>query len=439
MFRKLWSTLRCFKFEHRSGMATLNTMTYNSGAGELDYAIPALWNKRLYNDGIRKAFWGSRFEGAEGSSKPIIVKDDLEKGPGDVIHFQVLSDLFSSGVTGETSLMGSEDKLAMAQFDLTVDWIRNAVAFTKNVQRRVNFDIVQVARQRLSDWMSRYIDEGMFYQLITTESPDTLYAGDAPTEASLGANDTFGVEEIDRIKLALQRKGALPISSKMSSGEELEAFGIVISEVDEYWLKGDEDWKKAQFYAADRGTGNPLFTGAIGMWNGCIVYVNRSVKSANNVLGSPLRPEGRLYSTIDASTTGANYVTLGASGKTNFTKFFPATGTLKIGSEELTYTAKSVYGFTISARGANGTTGAIHTAGDLVTLRDVSTQIGFGAEVAVRGWGMKPNPITQLYDYGFENGIGIEAIFGQVAIKNTAGVAKNYLLCKSYANNPGTI
>ncbi len=439
MFCKLWSTLRCFKFEHRSGMATLNTMTYNSGAGELDYAIPTLWNKRLYNDGIRKAFWGSRFEGAEGSSKPIIVKDDLEKGPGDVIHFQVLSDLFSSGVTGETSLMGSEDKLAMAQFDLTVDWIRNAVAFTKNVQRRVNFDIVQVARQRLSDWMSRYIDEGMFYQLITTESPDTLYAGDATTEASLGANDTFGVEEIDRIKLALQRKGALPISSKMSSGEELEAFGIVISEVDEYWLKGDEDWKKAQFYAADRGTGNPLFTGAIGMWNGCIVYVNRSVKSANNVLGSPLRPEGRLYSTIDASTTGANYVTLGASGKTNFTKFFPATGTLKIGTEELTYTAKSAYGFTISARGANGTTGAIHTAGDLVTLRDVSTQIGFGAEVAVRGWGMKPNPITQLYDYGFENGIGIEAIFGQVAIKNTAGVAKNYLLCKSYANNPGTI
>ena len=188
----------------------------------------------------------------------------------------------------------------------------------------------------------------------------------------------------------------MPISSKMSSGEELEAFGIVISEVDEYWLKGDEDWKKAQFYAADRGTGNPLFTGAIGMWNGCIVYVNRSVKSANNVLGSPLRPEGRLYSTIDASTTGANYVTLGASGKTNFTKFFPATGTLKIGTEELTYTAKSAYGFTISARGANGTTGAIHTAGDLVTLRDVS-QIGFGAEVMC--WlGYEKQLITQLYD-----------------------------------------
>jgi len=436
----MFKFLKYLHFKNRSGMATLNVMSYNAGAGELDYAIPELWNKRLYNDGIRKAFWGSRFEGAEGSSKPIIVKDDLMKGPGDVIHFQVLSDLFSDGVTGETTLAGSEDKLAMYQFNLTVDWIRNAVAFTKNVQRRVNFDTVQVARQRLSDWMARYIDESMFIQLISTESPDTLYAGDASSEATLGSNDTFGVEEIDRIKLALQRKGAIPISAKMKDGEELDTYGIVISEVDEYWLKGDEDWKKAQFYSADRGAGNALFTGAIGMWNGCIIYVNRSVKSANNVLGSPLRAEGRLYTTINAGDTGANLVVLAASTtKGNYTKFFPATGTLRIGTEDLTYTAKSDYGFTISARGANGTTAAAHTAGALVTLRDVSSQIGFGAEVAVRGWGMKPNPITQLEDYGFEQGIGIEAIFGQVAVKNTAGTAKNYLLMKSYANNPGTI
>ena len=337
-------------------------------------------------------------------------------------------------------MAGSEDKLSMSQFDLTVDWIRNAVAFTKNLQRRVNFDTVQVARQRLADWLARYTDEGMFTQLITTTTPDTLYAGDATTELTLGANDTFGVEEIDRIKLALQRKGAIPISTKMADGEELDTYGVAISEIDEYWLKGDTDWKQAQRDAGDRGRGNILFTGALGMWNGCIIYVNRSVKSANNVLGSPLRPEGRLYTTVDASTTGANYVVIAVSTtKGDYTKFFPSLGTLRIGTEDLTYTAKSVYGFTISARGANGTTGAIHTAGDLVTLRDVSTQIGFGAEVAVRGWGMKPNPTTQVEDYGFEQGIGVEAIFGQVSVKNTAGTAKNYLRMKSYAANPGTI
>jgi len=417
----------------------MHTITNATTTG-LDYAIPEFWNKRLYDDGIRKAFWGARFEGREGSSKPIIAKDDFTKGPGDSLHFQVMSELISSGVTGETILEGSEDKLSMSQFSLTVDWIRNAVAFTEKLERRVNFSIIQVARQRLSNWIARHIDGGMFIQLITGEtSAEVLYAGDAASEAALGDNDTFGTEEIDRIKLALQRKGAIPISTKMNNGEELDTYGIVISEVDEYWLKGDAVWQQAQRDAGIRGESNRIFTGALGIYNGCILYVHRSVKSGTNVQGSPLRPEARLYADMTATSTNP---AAGSNTKADYLRFFPTSGTLRIDSEEMTYSAKAnSYTFTVAlaGRGANGTTAAAHTAGALITLRNVSTQIGFGAEVAVRGWGMKPTPITQTYDYGFENGIGVKAIFGQVAVKDTNSVPKNYLLAKSYAKNPGTI
>ena len=417
----------------RRGFATLNMHTY-SGT-EWDDAIPEFWSKRLFDDGMRKAFWGARFEGREGSSKPIITKDDFTKGPGDKIHFQVMSELISSGVTGESTLQNNEDKLSMSQFDLTVDWIRNAVAFTENLERKVNFSVIQVARQRLSNWVARYIDEGMFTQLIITESSEVLYSGDAANEDALGSNDTFGTEEIDRVKLALQRKGAIPLSTKMNNGEELDTYGIVISGTDEYWLKGDSVWQQAQRDAGIRGETNRIFTGALGMYNGMIVYTHRSVKSALNVQGSPLRPECRLSTTVD---NAALALVVGANSKANYTKFFPTTGTLRIDSEELDYSAKSVTGFTVT-RAANGTAAAAHTAGALITLRNVSTQIGFGAEVAVRGWGMKPTPIAQTYDYGFENGIGVKAIFGQVAIKNTNDIPKNYLLIKSYASNPSTI
>ena len=421
---------------NNKGFATLNTHTYVSGA-EFDSAIPEFWSERLFDDGIRKAFWGSRFEGKEGSNKPIITKDDFTKGPGDKLHFQVMSQLISTGITGESTLQGNEDKLSMSQFDLTVDWIRNAVAFTENLERRVNFSIVSVARQRLSDWVARYIDEGLDTQLIITESPSTLYAGDASSEATLGDNDTFGTEEIDRIKLALQRKGAIPISVKTKDGEELDTYGIAISEVDEYWLKGDSVWQQAQRDANIRGDDNRIFTGALGIYNGCILYVRRSVKSANNIQGSPLRPEARLSTTI--ASTGETTITVGTNTKANYTKFFPSTGTLRIDSEEITYSAKAATTFTINGRAQNSTTAAAHTAGALITLRNVSTQIGFGAEIAVRGWGMKPTPISQTFDYGFENGIGIKAIFGQIAVKDTGSVCKNYLLMKSYAKNPGTI
>lgn len=433
----MWKRKKSILRDNR-GFATLNVHTYNSGAGEFDNAIPEFWSARLLDDAMRKAFWGAKFEGREGSMKPIISKDDFTKGPGDTIHFQVMSQLISSGVTGESGLEGNEDKLSMSQFDLSVDWIRNAVSITENNERRINFSFAQVARQRLAGWAARYIDESMFVQLITTEAPaDVIYSGDASTEAGLGDNDTFGTEEIDRIKLALQRKGALPIQVSMKDGEELETYGIVISEIDEYWLKGDTAWNQAQRDAGLRGDQNRLFTGAIGMWNGCIIYCHKSIKSGLNIQGSPLRPECRL--TTSLASTGETTITVGANSKADYTKFFPSTGTVRIDNEDITYSAKSVTTFTVDTRAQNDTTAAAHTAGALITLRNVSTQIGFGAEVAVRGWGLKPTPISQEYDYGFEKGIGIKAIFGQVAVKDTNSNEKNYLLGKSYAKNPGTI
>jgi len=433
MWRYLFNLLKIDLRSQRG--ATLNTHSYVSGQ-EFDVAISEFWEARLFSEGMRKAFWGGRFEGKEGSSKPIITRDDFGKGSMDVIHFQVMSELISSGVTGESTLQGNEDKLSMSQFNLTVDWIRNAVAFTENLEKRVNFSIPGVARQRLSTWMSRYIDEGMFTQLIITEtSANVIYAGGKASEATLGNNDIFGTEEIDRIKLALQRKGVIPISTRMNNGEELETFGIVISEIDEYWLKGDANWNRAQRDAGIRGEGNKLFTGALGMWNGMIIYTHRAVRSGLNIQGSPLRPECRVSTAL---TAGATDLVVGTNAKADYTKFFPSTGTLMIDSEEMTYSAKTVTGFTI-ARGVNGTTAATHSTGALITLRNVSTQIGFGAEVAVRGWGMKPTPTSQQIDYGFEKGLGFKAIFGQKAIEDTSGVPKNYLLVKSYAKNPGSI
>jgi hypothetical protein len=320
------------------------------------------------------------------------------------------------------------------------------VSFTKALEKRVNFNIVQAIRVQLADWMKRKIDGDMFKALLSNAT-NVLYAGDATSEASLGANDHFGTEEIDRIKLALSRT-AIPIRTEGPQGEEEEYYGIVISEVDEYWLKGDSVWNQAQRDAGPRDyTKNRLFTGALGMYNGCIIYVHRAKKSANNIQGSPLRPEVRLYADINATATT---ITFDASNtKKDLGDFFASSGTLRIDNEEITYTGiaeggvtDSTYAFTGCTRGVNGTTAASHTAGALITQRNVASVIGFGAEIAVRGWGMKPVPITQGYDYqfpdgtSFENGLGIAAVFGQSTIQNSAGDSVNFVVMKTYADNP---
>lgn len=439
-----------FLFVHLNNKGeTLNAMGYDSGAGVLQNAIPTFWAERLRTDAINRAFWGARFEGKEGSRKPIIVNEDFTKQPMETMKFNTVSQVFSAGVTGESTLQGNEDQLALGQYLLTVDWLRNAIAYTKNLEKRVNFNIAQTIRTELSDWMKRKIDTGMTKEVIANSS-NTIYAGGATSEASLGSNDTFGTEEIDRIKLALSRT-AIPIRTEGPEGEEEEYFGCVISEIDEYWLKGDSVWNQAQRDAGPRDYNkNRLFTGALGIYNGVILYVMRAKKSANNIQGTPLRPEARLYTTVASGGTTIEFDV--STTKHDLGDFFGSTGTLTIDSEEISYTSitaggvtGSTYRFAGLTRGANGTTAAAHTAGALITQRNVATVIGFGAEVAVRGWGMKPVPIKDGKDYQFpdgswfENGLGVAAVFGQSVIKNSAGSAVNAILMKTYANNPISI
>jgi len=438
---KILKYLLSLLFNNRG--VTLNAMTYATGAGVLDYSIPEWWAERLRDDAVRRAFWGARFEGKEGSRKPIITNEDFTKKPGDIIRFQVVSQLFSAGVTGETTLAGSEDQLSLGQYTLTVDWLRNAVSYTKNVEKRVNFNIAQTIRSELSDWLKRRMDGDLFKAIIAGVS-NTIYAGAATTEAGLGTNSHFGTEEIDRIKLALQRT-AIPIRVEGAEGEEEEYYGIVISEIDEYWLKGDSVWNQAQRDAGPRDYAkNRIFTGALGMYNGCIIYVHRAKKSANQIQGSPLRPEVRLYTSAGAADTEIIFDVVGT--KRDLADFFATDGTIRIDAEEITYTSitagtmtGTTYRFAGCGRGANGTTAATHTAGALITQRNVASAVGFGAEIAVRGWGMKAEPITQTEDYGFEQGLGIQAVFGQSVIKNSAGSAVNFVLLKTYADNPISI
>src|SRR3990167_9733302 len=268
-----------------------------------------------------------------------------------------MSELYGPGVTGETALRGAEDKLAAAQFNVTVDWLRKAVALTKKVKKEVNFEVIQDCRKMLSNWLARELDRKTFDQLLTNVT-DTLFAGNATSAATLDSTDTFTTAELDKIKLAMDRKGALPLSVDNDGGQETYHYGVVISEVDEYNLRGDDRWLDAVKQAQARSTQNPIFTGRPVEWNGLLVYTLRGVKAAGCIQGTPLRPETVNYGSLDASTTT---VTVGGAAQSNsgqqkqFTLFFGATGTIKIGSEQISYTGKTYRTFTGCTRGANST------------------------------------------------------------------------------------
>ena len=131
----------------------------------LDLTIPEHWDTKVRLDSERKEFW-NKFEGKEASNMPIIRRDDFVGNPGDVAHIDVRTNLRTVGVSGETILKGKEGKLTFGQFDLKVDWIRNAVGFNRRGEKRSFINAMQMASDTLSTWLAKTKDDECFGQLL---------------------------------------------------------------------------------------------------------------------------------------------------------------------------------------------------------------------------------------------------------------------------------
>lgn len=421
---------------------------------DLDNFIPEHWDTKIRLDAERKAFW-DKFEGEEGSNMPIIRRNDFTKNAGDVVHVDVLSRLKTQGVAGETSLKGKEGKLTSSQFDLKVDWLRNAVGFNKRGTKRAFINAAKIANQALSTWLAKTKDDECFAQLLdlgaqerlaTADSatPTTIYPNDATSVATLASDDTMGAAELNKVKFVLGRKHALPIQTIMDGKQMIEFFGIVMDDIAaEYYLKNDATWKQVQQDAGLRGEKNRLFTGAFGQYNSLVVYVHKGLAGE----GTYLRPEAQ----VSAQSLANAEILFGTSGdRVPYQKGFVkgATKYVRVAAADGTETAVTMDAGAITSSVESEAeiekqyhlvahTHAQFEAGDLITQENhYASAIGFGAEAAARVWGMYPSAIRDMRDYGFEYGIGVEAVFGHKMIENTDAEAPNHVVLRHYCKNP---
>jgi N4-gp56 family major capsid protein len=401
-------------------------------------AIPTQWEPKIRMDSARKAFWG-KFVGKEGSDQPIIERMDFTNTPGSAVNIQITSQLLQEGQTGDTTLEGNEETITLGQISITPNTLRNAVAVNWRAKKQINFDIIMAIGDLLSTWIARRTDEDLFSSIVNSAVGSQLYAGAATSISTLGPATTFGVQEIMRGKAALQRQGALPIRTIVDGKQEIDWYGVVISEIDEYNLKLDSIWNTNQKDAGFRGDDNKIFTGCLGSYNGVYVYTHTSVKYSGRY-GSYLRPEAGL--TVALTSGSTTPISVGSNTNVNYTKFFPSSGTLLIDGEQIAYvgTSNTQLGTTSITRAQNGTTGAAHNVGALITANNLGRAIFFGAEIAARAWGMLPTRITDVRDYGYEQGIGIMAYYGQSVIQNSAGtLTPNFVLMNTYSPNPNSL
>lgn len=416
------------------------------GVSDVAAAIPTHWAKGIVEDGSRKGFWGA-LTGKEGSQMPVIQKTGPLGESGNTLVINTIAQLMGSGRTAEDVLRGYEEKLSVGSYCVSADMVRHAVALTRKSTFQANFDQVAQAKALLTDWMTRKMDADAFSALLA-KTGENLYPSGITSEDSLTSSDRFSPTEIEAIRLALIRKGARPIQIRKQNGQEVPVYGIAFGEVEEYYLNNDSTFLTNVRESWERFVGkneHPIFNNVIGMYRNCLLY--RYYSTLDIPQGTPLRPETTVYATL--TTTATASMTVGGAALTgpdsqdvtpNYTQFFGSTGKILIDSEAITYTGKTNNTFTGLTRGALSTTAAQHAPNAIVTQRNVSSVLGFGANALCRAIGENPTAVTQNDDYNAQIGLGIEAYYGQVVpLSKRTGRANNIVIHKVYSDNPGAV
>lgn len=281
-----------------------------------DYAnsIPDLWSADLYMQADKQTFF-HRLEGEPGSGMPVIRVDDLTKEPGDSIKTDIALKLTGSGQTGDTSLLeGNEEKLIIRQASFSVDSLQHAVRWSKKAHVLITHNLRDLAKDELARWYAGQVDNRIFNELTgqtgfsTIPTKNKWAAGTATSRATVADTATGGrltLDDISRAKAYFQTEiQGEPI--KLEDGQEI--FGMVIHPYSALNVKLDDTkWAQAQREAQMRGQDNPLFTGALGMWDGVVLYESSRVPRSLNGNTPDIMVADNVFFGANAITRGWAY------------------------------------------------------------------------------------------------------------------------------------
>ncbi len=244
------------------------------------------WAKLTWKAG-REAMFFDKFTGRDAFSC-VHIKEELSKGSGDSINIPLLMQLNGPGVTGDAWLEGNEEALVYRSMDVHLQRIRNAVRLTgKFDEHKTQINMRQDAKASLAEWLADYTDTGIFsvltgvypsnvtpsaypFPVVAPSDDRIVYGGGQTAEADITPADKFTADLIGVCK----RKAVMDKTKRMrplkDKGREL--FIMVIDPFQARDLREDAKWLRAQELANVRGESNPIFSGALGLYDGVIVH-----------------------------------------------------------------------------------------------------------------------------------------------------------------------
>jgi N4-gp56 family major capsid protein len=257
-----------------------------------------LWSKKLAVEALKQT-WAYKFIGRDDNSV-IQIFDETSKSEGDRIRIPLRRLLVGSGVSGDQTLEGNEERMNYYSDDIYINQLRHAVREGGKLTRQlVPFDIRENARAALQDWWADRFDTWFFNQITgNVAQPDIRYTGmqaaiQADANHIVNANGTGGtgslsstnIFSLSLIDSCVERAKTsdIPIRPIMIGGEEKYVMFLHHYQVTDLRTNtGTGQWLDIQKAAMMGGnvSKNPIYTGALGEYNGTILHASNRIPLA---------------------------------------------------------------------------------------------------------------------------------------------------------------
>lgn len=289
-----------------------------------------IWSELVTRDAREKNVL-SKFIGGEGSGNPIVEKRDLSAGGSDKVTFTTVAPIRGQGVRAEEVLKNSVGQLKFGTFNVEVDLMRHAVAWTQvlKLMRFTGKTLDQISAEVMSEWAGR--TEQDHIQAVLRDSAGTsnsISGYGSGAGGALQSDEGFSTDLIQEAKQSLIANGGQPMNTGADGNQEIPGYLFFAPDAVLRSLRSDPDYMEAILYADSRGEGNKLYSGNYAKWdNNIIANHNVIIDTAEGRQGSPLAPTAIATSAIadiTVATAGSEGSKLGGDAWANFKGFDPS-------------------------------------------------------------------------------------------------------------------
>lgn len=299
------------------------TLFGTSGAG-----TPKRWATKALSEIRKKSYFISRMTGTEDRLLPVVLRNDLESGPGDEVTVYLVAKIQGLPIQGNEKAEGREKRLTDYTDKIRIDRMRMPVNVGDIMaQKRRPYSLRQQAVARLSDFWAEYFDEECFAHLSgrrgtgdnfqhipvghpgwphTYEAPDAdhlAYPGSVTNKTSISSSDVVDRAFIEKLTLKAETmiggvgpNGPNPFRMQRCEVEGAKYWVYIMHPANMYDLRqetGEAGWlalEKARVQAI--GSNSPLFKGEAGaaaLLNQTILHSHQNITYTDDYGGGSVR------------------------------------------------------------------------------------------------------------------------------------------------------